>query len=346
MANYPRVAVSFTDRVDERDTVVALDVNSLYYEVAAIATDLGAGTTSMGSSTPGLKYSAAWGIGSFDSTITTWNGGLQARIQNIENGLYKTYYGSLDITGKDGFNTIKSLNAKNVGLTILQGTVTSATVTYGASDGTTISYNASNTFTVGQKVTVTGLGIATGSPLNLSQQTITSLIGSAPTYAGFTMASPTVTGVTAATVGGSTSLNVTGDISQVFTGMQIIGTGIVSGTKVSGVSGQVVQMDTAASSSSSGSVSITFKVIGTSSGTGSAKAYQTTSLQEWQKDGGTVVASISPDGNLLAVGTAAIGGNTSVGGTLSVTKAATFSDVVNISGAVSIVAGVIDGGTP
>ena len=342
-ANYPTSTVTFgSDRVDLVSTVVANDVNSVYHEVVAIANDLGTGN--MGSGTPGLKYSAAWGIGSFDSTTTTWTG-LQARLQNIENGLYQAYTYRIDLTGKSGFNTVKSSDANTVGLTISQGKVTATSVTYASSDGTTVSYTSANKFTVGQKVSVTGLGVASGASLNLTLQTITALIGTSPNYTGFTVAAPTVTGVTGSTSGANTSLTVVGDVSKVVAGMTISGGSYISsGTKVSSISGQVVQMDRPSTGSVYGS--ITFSTIGTSSGTGAAVAYQTTNLQNWSQDSGTVVASISPDGNLTVAGNSSIGGNTTIGGTLTVTKAVTFSDAVSITGAVAISAGVIDGGTP
>lgn len=339
-ANYPTSTVTFgSDRVDLTSTVVANDVNSVYREVVAIASDLGAGN--MGAGTPGLKYSAAWGIGTFDSTTTTWTG-LQARIQNIENGLYRTYTYSVDLQGRANYNTIQSIDANTIGFSIKAGSVAATSVTYGTSDGTTVTYTSANKFSVGQKVTVTGLGVSTGMSLNVSLKTITALDGSGPTYTGFTIAAPSVSGVTGTTSGVSTSLTITGDITGVVAGMTVTGTNIAPNTKVSSVSGQVVSLDTASTGSVSGS--ILFRTIGTSSGTGAATAYQTTLLQRWQKSDGTVVASVSPDGNLVAAGGAAIAGNETIGGTLSVTGAATFGGAVSITGALSVT--TIDGGTP
>jgi hypothetical protein len=346
-ANYPISTVTFgSDRIDLTSTVVANDVNSVYREVTAIASDLGAGN--MGAGTPGLKYSAAWGVGTFDSTTTTWSG-LQARIQNIENGLYRTYTYSVDLQGRENYNTIQSIDANTIGLSIKAGAVAATSVTYGTSDGTTITYTSANKFSVGQKVTVTGLSVSTGMTLNVSLKTITGLVGSGPTYTGFTIAAPGVSGVTGVTSGISTSLTITGDITGVVAGMTVTGTNIATNTKVSSVSGQVVNLDTASTGSVSGS--IVFRTIGTSSGTGAATAYQTTALQRWiRADGTTVVASISPDGNFSAAGGAAIAGNASVGGVFAVTGASTFGGAVTVTGAVSVTgtlsATVIDGGTP
>jgi len=339
-ANYPTNAVTFgSDRIDLTSTVVANDVNSVYREVLAIASDLGSGN--MGAGTPGLKYSAAWGVGAFDNVTTTWSG-LQARIQNIENGLHRTYNFSVDLQGRASFNTIQSVDANTVGFSIKTGAVAATSVTFATSDGTTATYTSANKFSVGQKVTVTGLSVSTGMSLNVVLQTITGLVGTAPNYIGFEITAPGVSGVTGTASTGNTSLTIVGDITRVVAGMTVTGTNIPSDTKVSSVSGQVVNLDKAVSGPVSGS--IVFRTIGTSSGTGAATAYQTTSLQRWQKFDNTVVASISPDGNLVAAGTASIGGNTTVGGTLAVTGAATFAGAVTLSGAFTVA--VIDGGTP
>jgi hypothetical protein len=333
-ANYPSNALTFgTLRVDLSDTVKAEDVNSLYREVLAISTDLGAG--SMGSGTTGLRYSAAWGVGAFDNTTTSWSG-LHARLQNIENGLHRTYNFSVDLQGRSPFNTIQSVDANAVGLSIKTGSVSATSVASADSDGTTIEYISANKFSVGQKVTVTGLGVSTGMSLNVVLQPITAVVGTAPNYTRFQITAPRVEGVTGTASAGETALTIVGNVTGVVAGMTVTGTNIASNTKVSSISGQVVTLDKVTVGTVSGS--ILFRTIGTSSGTGAATAYQTTSLQRWQKSDGTVVASISPDGNLVAAGTASISGNTTVGGTLTVTGA------LSISGALTVA--VIDGGTP
>lgn len=341
-ANYPSNVVTFgSERVNLVNSVVAEDVNLLYREVTAIASDLGAG--SMGVGTPGLKFSAAWGIGSFDTTTTSWTG-LQERLQNIEKGLYQAYVNRVDLKGTTNFNTIQSINANNIGLIIKAGSLT-ASVSYATSNGTTLTYTANNTFSVGQKVTVTGLTTTSGNPsLNVSLKTITALVGSAPNYTGFSIAAPSVTGVTGSTSGSSTLLTMVGDITSVIAGMTVSGTNIVSGTKVSSVSGQNVTLDTASSGTVSGN--ITFTTVGSTSGSqsGTATAYQTTSLISWQKSDGTVVASVSPDGDFVASGTATISDDTSIGGNLSVSGDTNFAGNVVITGTVTV--SVINGGTP
>ena len=340
MANYPINSVTFgANRVNLESTVVADDVNFVYAEVVAIANDLGAG--SMGTGTPGLKFSSAWGVGSFTTGTTTWTG-LQQRLQNIENGLYKAYTYSLDIQGREGLNTVTSVDAITTGLNIKAGSLAATSITYGTSDGTTVTYTGANKFSVGQKVSVTGLTTATGGNLNLSLQTITALTGTGPTYTGFSVAAPTVTGVTGVATSGSTSLTITGDITLVVVGMTVSGTNIAANTKVSSVSGQVVNLDTATTGAVSGN--IIFRTIGTTSGTGNATAYQTTSLQIWKKADNTVVASISPNGNAVFAGNATIGGPLSVAGTTSITGATTITGALSVTGAFSVAS--IDGGTP
>lgn len=75
-----------------------------------------------------------------------------------------------------------SATAFILGLSTLSST--SATVTAGSGNGTTITFTASNSFTVGSTVTVTGLGIASGSSLNgtyiIATQSSTQFTVSAP----------------------------------------------------------------------------------------------------------------------------------------------------------------------
>jgi hypothetical protein len=93
MARYPQNAVAFTPRQNLLDIVRAEDINEVYDEVTAITSDLGAGTGT------GLRYSGTWGATStLDATTTAWSG-LQARLQNIENGVYSAYTHRIDSRG-------------------------------------------------------------------------------------------------------------------------------------------------------------------------------------------------------------------------------------------------------
>jgi hypothetical protein len=77
-ASYPNNSVSFSRRVDLRDLVLAVDVNSLYDEVEVLEQVVG----------PLPALSATWGSGNFSSATTDWTT-VKARIQNIEHGIYK-----------------------------------------------------------------------------------------------------------------------------------------------------------------------------------------------------------------------------------------------------------------
>ena len=333
MANYPIQTVAFTNKQDLQDSVIAADVNLVYAEVIAIGNDLGAGN--MGTGTPGLRYSPAWGNATFDSSTVIWTG-LAARLKNIENGVYTAFTNRVDTKSGTGQNTIQSADANNVGLTIKTGTLT-ASITSASSDSTSVTYNANNTFKVGQKVTVTGLTTTTGASLNVSLKTITSR-----TNTSFTIDTPSVT-LPGSTSGTSNQLTVTGDASAIVTGMLIAGTNIATGATVSSISGQSITM----SANSTGTVSgnVVFRLIGTAnSQSGTATAYQATSLQEWQKSDATVVASISPNGDLVAAGNATFSGNLSVTGTTSLTGALSLTGGLTTAG--ELIANVINGGTP
>jgi hypothetical protein len=148
--------VAFTEKVDLQDVVRALDVNVLYREVTAVATDLGTGN--------GLKFSGAWSSNTaFDTSTTTW-AGLGARLQNIESGIYLAYTNFVD---KRGGSLITAATQSTIPLRV-KGWIATATVTAASGNGTSVQYTAANTFVSGQTVTVTGLGISTGSSLNLT----------------------------------------------------------------------------------------------------------------------------------------------------------------------------------
>ena len=108
MASYPQNSVAFTQKVDLLDVVRADDINQVYNEVAAIASDLGAGTGT------GLRYSGTWGATGTLATTTAWSG-LQARLQNIENGVYSAYTHRVDSRGG---SVLQSSTTTTVGLVI------------------------------------------------------------------------------------------------------------------------------------------------------------------------------------------------------------------------------------
>jgi hypothetical protein len=108
MARYPQNQVAFTQKQNLVDIVRAEDINEVYDEVTAIAQDLGAGSGT------GLRYSGTWGATSTLETTTAWTG-LQARLQNIENGVYSAYTHRVDSRGG---SVLQSSTTTTVGLVV------------------------------------------------------------------------------------------------------------------------------------------------------------------------------------------------------------------------------------
>jgi hypothetical protein len=108
MAVYPTIIQTFNRRQDGRDVVVANDVNVVYDEVQEIETQLGVGGVT----------TSNWGSGSSFSTATSnWyvNGGLKARLDNIELGVVRGINGSVATAGG---STITPSATSVVGVTI------------------------------------------------------------------------------------------------------------------------------------------------------------------------------------------------------------------------------------
>jgi hypothetical protein len=80
MASYPNEIKAFTRKVNNQDKVIAPDVNLAYDEIEEVQRQLGVG---------GVNTSV-WGAAQFSTATTNWysNGGLKARLANIENGVY------------------------------------------------------------------------------------------------------------------------------------------------------------------------------------------------------------------------------------------------------------------
>jgi hypothetical protein len=108
MAVYPAIIQEFSRRQDGRDVVVANDVNVVYDEVQEIETQLGVGGVT----------TSNWASGSSFSTATSnWyvNGGLKARLDNIELGVVRGINGSVATAGG---STITPSSTSVVGVTI------------------------------------------------------------------------------------------------------------------------------------------------------------------------------------------------------------------------------------
>jgi hypothetical protein len=80
-AAYPYGIKTWQYRRDNLDKVVAADVNSAYDEITAVQTQLGVGGVAIGQQPNAANYLK-------DKIDWTNDGGLVARLQNIENGLY------------------------------------------------------------------------------------------------------------------------------------------------------------------------------------------------------------------------------------------------------------------
>jgi hypothetical protein len=114
MAVYPAEIKSFDRRQDGRDIVVANDVNVVYDEVEEIQKQLGVG---------GVETSLWTSTTPFSTTISAWrlNGGLKARLDNIERGVLKGINESVSISGGSiitsaGFGlAIKAANSGQTG---------------------------------------------------------------------------------------------------------------------------------------------------------------------------------------------------------------------------------------
>ena len=174
-------------------------------------------------------------------------------------------------------NGTTALSAQTGKATVTQ---TFATVTAASANGTTITYTATNTFTAGNIVTVTGLGIASGSSLNIVNLTIASASGSQ-----FTVTAP-VTGVASGTGtavswplgypvtvvsasgNGTTTTYTCYDSSNLVAGQKVTVTGLPT---TSGSSLNVANATIATAGAST--FTVTQAVTGTSSGTGLAIGY-------------------------------------------------------------------------
>jgi hypothetical protein len=179
-ANYPSSVTTFTKKVDLLDLVVAADVNSVYDEVTAIETILGA-----------LPATSTGWSGSFDSSTTSWTT-LRDRIQNIEFGTYTAF---TDRVSKSGGTTITSSANGTVSLAIQAKSGQTADIFQAKnSSGTVITkVNSSGVLLSNGNVVATIDGTETlsnktlsGSTINGSTNTVTNLSPSSVIVSGTT----------------------------------------------------------------------------------------------------------------------------------------------------------------
>lgn len=113
-ASYPSQIANFgPDRIDLQSVVVANDVNPVYAEIVSIETILGQNVH---------RRQVAWTSGSFSSSATAFTT-LQARLENIENGVYAwsttgvTTSGGTVMLGTNGVNlTLKQVTSQTANL--------------------------------------------------------------------------------------------------------------------------------------------------------------------------------------------------------------------------------------
>ena len=106
MANYPGSVVSFTNKIDYTDAVVAADVNVVYGEVAAIALETGLN--------PSQRSSGTWSTTWTSSGNAKWTD-VKTRIDNVENGAYRANY---FLVSNAGGTTITPSSTSTTGLVI------------------------------------------------------------------------------------------------------------------------------------------------------------------------------------------------------------------------------------
>lgn len=95
-ATYPASIKGFTTKADFVDTVLAVTVNDLQNEVAALESTIGTY----------INVGSGW-VGSFDQVTTTWST-LKDRIANIEYGLNSVYGTRVPAGGTTGQVLVKS----------------------------------------------------------------------------------------------------------------------------------------------------------------------------------------------------------------------------------------------
>ncbi|CAB4123524.1 hypothetical protein UFOVP46_33 [uncultured Caudovirales phage] len=179
-ANYPSSVTTFTKKVDLLDLVVAADVNSVYDEVTAIETVIGA-----------LPATSAGWSGSFDSATTSWTT-LRDRIQNIEFGTYTAF---TDRVSKSGGTTITSSANGTVSLAIqaksgqtadlLQVKNSSGTTTAKVNSSGVLSYNGNVVATIDGTETLSNKTLS-GAVINGSSNSVTNLAPSSVIVTGTT----------------------------------------------------------------------------------------------------------------------------------------------------------------
>jgi hypothetical protein len=139
-ATYPASLKGFTTKADFVDTVLAVNVNDLQNEVAALEANIGTY----------ISVGSGW-VGSFDQVTTNWNS-LKDRIANIEYGLGFVHGDYVSISGG---STIQPSGTSTVNLTLKAAASQTADIAqFQTSSGTITSKidSSGNLYTSGQQV--------------------------------------------------------------------------------------------------------------------------------------------------------------------------------------------------
>jgi hypothetical protein len=127
---YPDNIVSFTNKVDVTDAVVANDVNVVYAEVVAIAAELGL--------KPSQRTNSTWNTTWTSSGNTKWLD-VKSRLDNVEDGANRA---NTFLVSNAGGTTIVPGSASTVGLKVTSATSQTANLfearANGATDPTTL----------------------------------------------------------------------------------------------------------------------------------------------------------------------------------------------------------------
>jgi len=157
-ATYPASLKGFTTKADFVDTVLAVTVNDLQNEVAALEANIGTY----------ISVGSGW-VGSFDQVTTNWNS-LKDRIANIEYGLGSVHGDYVSISGG---STIQPSGTSTVNLTLKAASSQTADIAqFQTSSGTVTSKvdSSGNLYTSGQQVVP--IVYSTSQPSNVPAGTV------------------------------------------------------------------------------------------------------------------------------------------------------------------------------
>lgn len=146
---YPNSASTFTRVHNYLDLVLETQINPIYTDLEAIESDLIGNSVSANLKAPNIVS------GSFIQGTAPFAGGLVARLNNMDAGLYETYNNRVYANGLGAINTLPA-NIATTPLAI-RGAGSSATLTNVTTTGSLITYTGANNFVAGQLVTISNV---------------------------------------------------------------------------------------------------------------------------------------------------------------------------------------------